>query len=159
MVSSGEPAWDTLKYALAAGFGAAVIMRAKISSIKLKSGEQVSVGPDFVIDTLLTVLDRQIDRKRACKRASIVIETMSDIDYEKAKWPIVTLLKSSMQGISDSEEKDIARNIAELDGTEVLSNQDKAYALGFLVLNIAGDNFYKEVFNKTARQKYLINNP
>lgn len=151
-----NPALQNLQYALLAGFGAAVIMRAKLFNLRLTGGERASVGPDFVIDTFLSTLDRQIDRQRAYRRAKIIMKSMADVDYEMVRMPIIILLTRSMQGITESEMKDLGQKLAEIESTEELSNQDRAYALGFLALNLAGDDFFKEVFNLNERQKYLI---
>ena len=86
----------------------------------------------------------------------IIMKSMADVDYEMVRMPIIILLTRSMQGITESEMKDLGQKLAEIESTEELSNQDRAYALGFLALNLAGDDFFKEVFNLNERQKYLI---
>ena len=35
-----------------------------------------------------------------------------------------------------------------------MSDEDRAYALGFMVLDLAGDGFFKKVFSGDARTRY-----
>src|SRR6185295_14054321 len=56
---------DGLAAALAAGFGAAVVMRSKIAVIKGSDDKDISIGPDFVIRILLRAVDTNVDRFRA----------------------------------------------------------------------------------------------
>jgi hypothetical protein len=152
-VTDATPSVDVLKYALFAGFGAMVIIRAKLFDVKLSGGESVSVGPDFVVDTFLNFLDREIDRNRACARAKTVKGIMADIKYDEAKLPLITLMTRSMQNISSTELAELGKKIAELDNLEMPA-QVKSYSLGFLMLDLAGEKFLNDVFNEEERKKY-----
>jgi hypothetical protein len=155
-VSSTMATADLVRNAILAGFGAAVVMRAKIFNLRLSGGERVSFGPDFVIDTFLNMLDRQIDRRRAYRRSQIVMSKMEDISFEDVKMPMVTLLTSSMQNLTASEELHLGEELRKLTDTAEFSNQDKSYALGFLVMDLAGEDFFKKVFTDEVRKKYLV---
>lgn len=147
---------DNLKYALYVGFGAMVIIRSKLFNLKLEGGDKLSIGPDFVIDTFLSAMDRQIDRQRAYERARIVKEVMEGIDFGKVRMPIVTLMTRSMQGITESEMKELGIKVKETEQAQELSNQEKSYALGFMVLDLAGEDFFRKVFDKRERLKYKV---
>lgn len=155
-VSTTSSSIDSLKYALGAGFGAMVIIRAKLFDFKIPGGAVVSIGPDAVIDIWLGLMDRQIDRKQAYKRAEVVMECMEDIDFKQARMPMITLLSRSMQNVSEHEMRELGRRVKELENAEELENQEKSYALGFMVLDIAGSGFFDNVFDEGERKKYKV---
>jgi len=147
---------DNVKYAVLAGFGAVVIMRAKIFNIKTLDGEQVGVGPDFVITTYLGMMDRQIDRHRAMERSQIVKKMMLGIDFQAVRMSVITLLMKSMQHLSKAEIEDLGVRVKEIENAEELTNQDKANALGFIILDYGGQDFFQQVFTEQERAKYMI---
>jgi len=67
-------AGDELLMAIAAGFGATVVMRIRVAVIKGADDKETSVGPDAVITSMLQLIDKNVDRYRAARRAAIVVE-------------------------------------------------------------------------------------
>ena len=57
-----------LGLAAGAGFGGAALIRARLATIRLPSGQEFGFGPVIVIETLLSVVDRQLDRQLATER-------------------------------------------------------------------------------------------
>ena len=153
-VTDNTSAIESFKFALYAGFGSVLVMRTKLFNLKTEGGEKLGIGPDFVIDTILNVLDRYIDRQRAYERARIVKEAMYEIDFNKARMPLIMLVTRSMQSITDSEMKELGRKLKDLEQAQELSNQEKSYALGFMLLDLAGEAFFIKVFDSKERQKY-----
>lgn len=151
--------FDTLKFALFAGFGAVVVMRAKLFNLKLEGGEKLGIGPDFVIDSFLSAIDRQTDRQRAYERANIVKQAMGGIDFTKALMPITVLLTRSMQNITPAEMTEFGQKVKELESEAKMSNQEKSYGLGFEVLDLGGEDFFIKVFDDKERQKYKVAPP
>ena len=68
---------ELLQWAAACGFGSSVILRAKLINLKLSDGKELALGPEIVIQTFLSVLDRELDRERAGKRWDKVRELFS----------------------------------------------------------------------------------
>ena len=62
--------------AAGAGFGGAALIRARLATIRLPSGQEFGFGPVIVIETLLSVVDRQLDRQLATERYHTVHELM-----------------------------------------------------------------------------------
>lgn len=81
---------------------------------------------------------------------------MEGIDFDKARMPIIILMTRSMQGITESEMKELGRKVKETEQAVELSNQEKSYALGFMVLDLAGEDFFRKVFDKKERLKYKV---
>ena len=84
--ATGQP--DPLQLlGLAAGaeFGGAALIRARLATIRLPGGQEFGFGPVIVIETLLSVVDRQLDRQLATERYYTVHVLMDGIDFERAR--------------------------------------------------------------------------
>jgi len=134
--------FERIELAIAAGFGAAAILRARIINARVGSTD-VPIGPAYVLDQLLIILDRQIDRKRAVQRTRLVKKKMQGLDYDKAGPYAKVMIRSSMQNLSIQSDKALDRGFDIID--KIADEQDKAYALGFLILDYAGEKLF-EVF-------------
>lgn len=145
---------DYLQYSLMAGFGAMVVLRAKLFNFYNKQGEIEGFGPDFVITRIYNFLVNEIDQKLALKRLNIIKKIMVNIDYKKTKEPLIQMMTQSMQNISKEKLAKLARKIAELEKSK-LSNQEKSDGLGFQVLDIAGEKLLEKFF-KDSREDYEI---
>lgn len=139
--------------ALGAGFGAMIILRTKFFTFKSAGGEEISIGPGNVIDSLLNFIDKQIDRKRAINRTELVREVMEGIDFDKAKFYVSTLILGSMQNLSDEDKEDLGIKIKGIEERPV-SPQEKSYALGYLILDFMGENFLKKVFKGKLKERF-----
>lgn len=132
--------WSTLS-----GFGAAAILHSKFLSIKIADGKEVALGPEIVVQTFLSVIDRQLDRTRAKDRFNAVRRLMEKIDFEKAKIRLPMQIFQAMQGVTEEESDTLVDRIAEIDEMEALSSQDKSYILGFYLLDLVGEKFLSEI--------------
>jgi hypothetical protein len=132
--------WSTLS-----GFGAAAILHSKLLSIRIPDGKEVALGPEIVVQTFLSVIDRQLDRTRAKDRYTAVRRLMENIDFEKAKIRLPLQIFQAMQGVTEEESNTLVARIAEIDEMEGLSSQDKSYILGFYLLDLVGERFLSEI--------------
>ncbi len=130
-----------LRLALLGGFGAAILVRARIFTVKTGSDE-VPVGPGFIIDQLLRILDRQIDRSRAIRRTKMVFSSMADVDFDRVAKYAKTSIPSTSRDLSLEERRILVSRIAEIEGSEV-DDVQKRYALGFLVLDFMGEAYLR----------------
>ncbi len=140
---------DRAGMAISAGLAAAVILRSRVFTAQL-GGEQVSIGPGYVVDQLLAIIDRQIDRRRALQRVQIVIEAMGDKDFEKAKTFASTMITGSRQNLTLQEQKDLAAQIREVQDRRI-GDQEKAFALGFILLDFMGEEFLDEIARRLPK--------
>ncbi len=129
--------------AVASGLGAAVILRSRVFTARL-GDEQVSIGPGYVVDQLLSIIDAQIDRRRALQRVQIVVDVMKDKDFDGARIHSSTMITGSRQNLSLQEQKDLANQIREVVDRKI-PDQEKSYALGFILLDFMGEEFLKAV--------------
>jgi hypothetical protein len=147
---------DGLLGALAAGFGAMVLLRSKLFIFRSDDGKEYPIGPSIVIETLLRVLDRKIDRLRASERQRRVFEQMKDIsDFEAAAGYLEASLLS-FQNLSEEEKKEIAAVIEQYRAALGWAPALRTMAVGFAFLTIAGEeNFDQVIANLRAFLKAL----
>jgi len=133
---AGRP--DVLLIAMAAGFGSLAALR--LSIVKLKVGsDEVSVGPALVIEQVLKVVDREVDRHLASHRASIADELASRIEFAKQGMPLVITCIALLQNASAEEQTrmiDVARGLS---GREDIPPQVKAISLVLALLGLVGE--------------------
>ncbi len=132
-----------LGMALVAGFLGVVILRATV-----RVGPS-AVGPGQIIDTLLLYVDRQIDRNRAKARLTMTIAKMKDVDFEQAKLYLPIMLSASMQRISNVEQEALGRRLREID-IQPMSSELKAYSLGFVIMELAGEDLLNSLVSSGA---------
>jgi len=144
--------------AVASGLGAAVILRSRVFSARL-GDEQVSIGPGYVVDQLLGIIDAQIDRRRALQRVQIVVELMRGKDFDGSRIHSSTMITGSRQNLSLQEQKDLANQIREVVDRKI-PDQEKSYALGFILLDFMGEEFLKAVaINLPSVERATSNTP
>ena len=136
---------DLLQWSTFAGFGAAAFLRAKLLNLELSDGKEVALGPEIVVQTFLGVIDRELDRLRALDRFETVRELMKDIDFERSKLRLPIQVFQAMQTVTEEETEKVLDRIAEVDGMTSLENQDKAYLLGFFLLDLVGERFLHQI--------------
>jgi hypothetical protein len=56
---------DGLKLAVVAGFGSLAVLRTSLLKLRMNGGDEISVGPAVIIEQLMSVVDRSVDRHLA----------------------------------------------------------------------------------------------
>lgn len=141
--ADGENSIGRAGLATVSGLGAAVILRSRVFTARL-GDEQVSIGPGYVVDQLLNIIDSQIDRRRALQRVRIVVDVMKGKDFDGSRIHASTMITGSRQNLSLQDQKELASQIREVDD-RTISDEEKAYALGFILLDFMGEEFLKAV--------------
>jgi hypothetical protein len=147
---------DPLSMSIVAGFGAMVVMRSKLFNFKTEKGETYAVGPDAVLSTFLTSVDRQIDRYRASRRQDLVYaETQSISDPQSAPEFLKTFLVS-YQNLSNDERGFVDSEIKRIyEGTEFKSPRLKFMVIAFGFLNIMGEKNFKALIDQLKKYQSL----
>jgi hypothetical protein len=137
---------DLFLNALAAGAGSMLILRSRLFTIRSENGKQTAFGPAIIVDALLTVLDRQIDRERAAARHKLVFDNLNGIHDFDATVAYFQMSLLSFQNLSQQEKADLVSIIQEYKKVAQWSGSLRTMAVGFAILTIAGeDNFGKFV--------------
>jgi hypothetical protein len=136
---------DSLLTATVAGFGAMVVLRSKLFIFRTEEGKEYSIGPSIVVETLLRVLDRKIDRLRASERQRRVVQRMQEItDFEAAAAYLEASLLS-FQNLTQEEKAEIARVIDQYRQQTSWPPALRTMAIGFAFLTIAGEENFDQV--------------
>ena len=143
---------DPLTMSIVAGFGAMVVMRSKVFNFETEKGETYAVGPDAVLTTFLTSVDRQIDRYRASRRQDLVYhETKSVIDPQNAPEFLKTFLVS-YQNLSNDERAFVDSEIKRIyEGADFTSPRLKFMVIAFGFLNIMGEKNFKALIDQLKK--------
>jgi hypothetical protein len=126
---------------LAAGLGSLVVLRSSLFAVRV-GDHDVAVGPALLLNNLLSVADRSVDRIRATDRAQQTALTMKNVSFNLCRESLPTLCLASLQNVTPVEQKDLSSAIDALARSE-LSDTAKAYSLGLLLMNIAGPGVLK----------------
>lgn len=121
---------------LIAGFGGAAFFRTAIARTRV-GDQDVGVGPSFVIETLLAVTDREVDRWRAEERARDVAPLMADIPVAFVTTALVPYSLSLLQNVSAQERQDIETKIKSII-TKQMDEDIKPFIYGLMLVNIVG---------------------
>jgi hypothetical protein len=128
---------------LAAGLGAMAFFRTSLFTARV-GDQDVPLGPGYVIQILLNVTDRAVDRGRAKPRAEEIAEIMSDVDFMKAKTSLPPLCFGLMQNVSSEEQKAIADQVNLIVTPQPgESSRLQSILLGLLLLGLVGKDVLK----------------
>lgn len=138
-------AGDPLMTAIAAGFGAVVVLRSKLFTFRTEDGKEYPFGPSIVTDTFLGMLDRKIDRARASQRQKLVFDKMKGITGFDGVADYLEASLLSFQHLSQEEKSDIAKVLQQYRSQTAWPDQLRIMAVGFAFLTIAGDENFDQV--------------
>lgn len=122
---------------LVAGLGAMAFFRSSLFVFRV-GDKDVPLGPGIVLQVLLDVTDRAVDRSRAHPRAEIVSKIMQGIDFSSAQAALPTYCFALMQNVSAEEQANFGRQISQL-GAASMSPTVKVLTLGLALMNLVGD--------------------
>ncbi|HKR23708.1 MAG TPA: hypothetical protein VJS15_00475 [Allosphingosinicella sp.] len=128
---------------LVAGLGAMAFFRTSLFTAKV-GDQDIPMGPGIILQILLNVADRAVDRSRAKPRAHEITGIMAGVDFLKARKALPPLCFGLMQNVSPEEQKAIADqvNLIELPPAGE-SSRLQSILLGLLLLNLVGPDVLK----------------
>jgi hypothetical protein len=147
-LSSQSSGLALFQWSAAAGFGSSVLLRSKLLNVQLTGGKEVALGPEIVVQTLLTIIDRELDRLRARRRFDTVHRLFASVDFERSKLRLPLQVFQAMQGVTEEETQTLMSRVSDVDEMKTLGNQDKAFLLGFYLLDLVGEEFLAEVLDR-----------
>ena len=149
---------DPLLASVAAGFGAMIVMRARILNFKNDGGE--ATGPDSVISNFLTSINMQIVRYRASQRQrTVYFETQKVIDPRTAPDFLLTFL-ISYQDLTNEERAIIGGEIKRIyQDSELGSARLKFMAVAFGLLNVVGQKNFRALMEQLSNYQQLVIEP
>ena len=100
----------------------------------------IAIGPAFLVDQLLALLDREIDRARARERTRLVLEATKGIAFAPTARYARTLILGSRQSFAAEQRAALSEKIRELESSDD-DDEQKLLALGFEILNVMSQAF------------------
>jgi len=143
---------DDLLRSIVAGFGAMVIMRSKLFNFKTEGGEEYAIGPDAVLSTFLSSVDRKIDRYRSLRRQQIVYQKAAGVTNPVAAPAFLRTSLASYQNLGAAEKRDLDTAIQQIVADSNLEPRLKLMAICFGLLNVCGERNFSDLME--LLQKY-----
>lgn len=144
--------------ALIAGTGAMVIIRSKLFTIRQPNGSDVAFGPAFVLDTFLSTINREVDRRRMPLRNRKVADWAARLRPHPFK-RATPFLNAALAAFQDMDEDDAQRLRDEYTALEsdpkfaAYDDEVKYYLVGFDILTVFGEPAFESLFE--SLEKYL----
>jgi hypothetical protein len=131
-----EMAARTATQVLVAGLAAMTLFRSSLFNLRI-GAEDVAIGPNAVLTSLLSVVDRAVDRRRAADRSKSIVDTMGGVSFGKAKIALPAYCLQLMQNVPLDEQQKL-RTAVEALGLSDMDDELKSLNLGLLLTNTVG---------------------
>lgn len=151
------PAADHWKLALYAGLGAAALVRARLFTVQVGEKE-VAFGPGYLVDKLLALLVREVDRAKDLEHVRLVRRLVADLEFGPAVQSARTVIRGMRQSLTSEEREALIR---ELDEIEASSEpvEEKTHALGFALLDKVGEKLLQEIVGEVRERSTVVRQP
>jgi len=151
---------DNLLISVVAGFGGMVFMRSKLFNFRTEGGENFSVGPDAVLTTFLSSVNRRVDRFLSAIRQEMVYQEAITILKPQNAPKFLEIYLTAYQNIPAEEKKELADDLKAVLDRNDLDDQLKLMAISFGFMNIGGYKNFKALMVLLRRyQDSLPPNP
>ena len=143
---------DLVAQVLVAGTGAMVVIRSKVFTIRQPGGTDVAVGPAVAVDTFLSVVNREVDRRLAAERNRRVAEfarVLSGYSFTSARQFLLGAL-SAFQDMDEAAAKRLRedfRALVEDQQFRTWTDEDRYFLAGFGILTEFGDAAFESLFS------------
>jgi hypothetical protein len=121
---------------LVAGLAAMALFRSSLLTLKV-GDEDVNIGPSALLTSLLAVVDRAVDRRRATQRSDAVSKAMHLVCFSKAKISLPAYSLQLMQNVPVEEQQKLRTAVDAL-GLSAMEDDLKSLNLGLLLMNTVG---------------------
>jgi hypothetical protein len=134
------PAQITMQV-LVAGLSAMALFRSSLLTLRIGDSD-LDVGPSALLTSLLAVVDRAVDRRRATGRSKSVSEIMSKVAFAKAKMSLPAYCLQLMQNVPLDEQQRLRTSVDALALVE-MDDELRSLNLGLLLMNTVGPTVLK----------------
>lgn len=130
-----------------ASLGASMFLRSRLFDIR-NEDRTFQVGPAFLVDESLRIVDRQIERNRADYRLNLVTKLMSDLNFEDIKAKVRLLVIKSATKLSDEQKVEFDLQLDAIGREPEFQGANQCFALGFVILDMTGEKFFVSLIRK-----------
>lgn len=138
-----EPSQKALVQTLVAAFGAIALFRTKLFSAA-QGEESTSWGPSRLLEMLLEISDRSLDRNQATTRSQQVAEIMAPVSFAKAFNILPVYVMSLLERVDEEEQVRLAADVKALADDTTMDDGVKALALGAAVMRLSGPDVLRQ---------------
>lgn len=140
-------AWEQVVLAAAFGLGGLAFFRTRIFTLRVGDND-VGVGPSFVLETLLQVIDRAVARRRAVPRSDLIRELMEGVSFDNAKVTLPSYCFALMQNVNATEQSQLGLYISSISEMEV-PDLVKIDMLGLALMDLVGEDALRTAIKNT----------
>jgi hypothetical protein len=126
------------------GLAAMTLFRSSLFNFHL-ADQDISIGPNAILQILLVAVDKEVDRLRGKERARIVEEAMDGIAFTEAVLNLPTVAIALMQNLSREDQDEILGSVKALNSEEAkdMPERTKTISLGLTIMNVVGEDILK----------------
>ena len=141
---------DGTRLAIVAGLGSLAVMRTSLLKLRVNSGDEIAIGPAVIVDQLLAVVDRSVDRHLAEPRAAIASELVGQIDFDLHRTSLVALCLVLLQNPSPTEQQQMSSVSQALAGRTDIPSSTKATSLLLTLLGLVGEVVLRQAVKQVS---------
>ena len=123
------------------GLSAMTLFRSSLFNFRVDE-QDVSVGPNAILQILLVAVDKEVDRMRGAQRAKIVEDAMEGISYNDAVLNLPPVVLALMQNLTDKDKNEIVNSV-EKSLQSKAPERSKTMTLGLSMINVVGEDILK----------------
>lgn len=139
---------------LLSGLAAMTLFRSSLFNFHL-ADQDISIGPNAILQILLVAVDKEVDRLRGKERARIVEEAMDGIAFNEAVLNLPTVAIALMQNLSREDQDEILESVKALKSEEAkdMPERTKTMSLGLTIMNVVGEDILKAAIDMVNLDK------
>lgn len=127
-----------LTHILLAGFGSLVFMRSSFFKVRVGDAD-IGIGPSVVLDTLLLVADRGVDRREAVERAQDIASLVAEVSDPKLVAKMLTkYCLALMQNVDDKTGSEMTEAIERIMGDIQIPDEIRLDIVALKLGNVVG---------------------
>ncbi|SNS95102.1 hypothetical protein SAMN05421812_102483 [Asanoa hainanensis] len=131
---------------LVGGLGAVALFRTKLFAGS-ERGSTVNWSPSGLLDRLLAISDRQVDRAQAKRRSMIAKRMMPKVSFDKAYGVLPAFALNLLEGASKEEQQRLSADVVALVDDKTLDDAAKAMLLGVAVMRVTGVHLFVQAID------------
>ena len=139
----GAGAGQDLVRTAVAGLGALALFRTKLLSASFR-GETHAFGPSRLLEQLLAVSDREIDRRQADARSRAAAEAMAGVSFAKAYGLLPAYVMGLLESVAEEDQERLSGEVEALFSDRTMDDAGKAAMLGVAVIRLAGPDLLRQ---------------
>ncbi len=128
---------------LVAGFSATLLLRSSLLNTRA-GNRDIQTGPAEILQILLSVADRHVDRRSAQRRSAVASDLMKDVDFNRAIAALPAYCFQLLESVRDDEQNEAAGVIKDLKMDQKMDAKSKSLTLGLTLLKITGEDTLRE---------------